>query len=190
MKAWEILKSVGSAVISNVVPGGSAIISLANEFLPDDKKLPGNATGDQALSAINSLPPEQQASVYEKELDVSIEQIRQTHGSLQAMLASEAISQHTTRPKIALGSFRVVSFAIIVAISAWAYGVVTGDAKMIDSVTDGWPFIAAVVAPLVTLLWAYFGVLKQEAKDKLTAASGSGEPPGIVGAIASVLGKK
>jgi len=45
MKILDILKTVGGGLISTLVPGGGAIVELINGFLPDDKKLPSNATG-------------------------------------------------------------------------------------------------------------------------------------------------
>ena len=72
MKLSDILKTVGSGLIANLVPGGGAIISLVNELLPDDKKLPQAATGDQLKNSIATLPPEQQASGLNKEFEYKI----------------------------------------------------------------------------------------------------------------------
>jgi len=48
--------------------------------------------------------------------------------------------------------------------------------------------VLAVMAPLVTLLYAYFGVLKSEHKNKLDAAAGSAPAPaGIAGILSAVL---
>lgn len=63
MDLGNILKKVGGAIISTVVPGGSAIIGLINGFLPEDKKLPDNATGAQAQSAIATLSSVDQAQI-------------------------------------------------------------------------------------------------------------------------------
>ena len=76
MNLGDILKTVGSGLIKTLVPGGGLLIDAVNGFLPDDKKLPNDATGEQAQSAIDSLPPEQRASVLKKEYDVKIEQIK------------------------------------------------------------------------------------------------------------------
>ena len=70
MKLWDVLKRVGSVAIRAAVPGGGVILDLVNEFLPDDKKLPAHATGEQALQAIEALPPDQRSRLLEKELDV------------------------------------------------------------------------------------------------------------------------
>jgi len=178
MKLLDILGKVGGAVVKTMVPGGGLIVDVVNEFLPDDKKLPADATGSDMQAAVDSLPPDQRAQLLGREFDVQIEQ----HHSLQAMLQAEQSSTHTTRPRIALGAFHLVAFVSIVAISLWAYAIAAGDEEMVTAVTDGWPFVAAVVGPFVTLLWAYFGVLKQEQRNRLNAANGS-----TSGALSSII---
>ena len=161
---WDIALKVGGGIITDLVPGGRAIVSAVNAFMPDDKQLPSGATGSDVTSAISSLPADQRAEVMGKQFEVDITQIKEAHSTVRTMLEADAITPHTTRPKIALGAFRVVSFTIITAISIWAYGVTTGNEAMVKAVTEGWPFVIAVIAPLVTLLLAYFGILKQEQK--------------------------
>lgn len=177
---WDIVKTAGSGVISTLVPGGGAIVSLLNTFLGDDDKLPENATGEQAADAIKRLPPEVRAEVMCKQIDVDIEKLKQSYGALNSMLLANATSTHTTRPYIAKGSFHVISFAVITVVSIFAYGVSAGDSDMVSAVMNGWPFILAVIGPLVTVLLAYFGVLKQEHKDKLDAAGGNTNHPALL----------
>lgn len=191
MKLWDIVKTVGSAALQVALPGtGSLIVGAVNGLLPDDKKLPAGATGDDVNNAIASLPPEQQASVMEKEFDVSITQIKESNSTVRAMLESDAKNLHSTRPYIAKGSFHVVAFVVIVTISVWAYGVFIRDDDLVKTVMGGWQFVLAVIGPLVTLLWAYFGVLKQEHKNKLDAANGSSTPAGIAGILSSIIKRR
>lgn len=184
MKLLDILGKVGGAVVKTMVPGGGLIVDVVNEFLPDDKKLPADATGSDMQAAVDSLPPDQRAQLLGREFDVQIEQ----HHSLQAMLQAEQSSTHTTRPRIALGAFHLVAFVSIVSISLWAYAIAAGDSSMVEKVTGGWPFVAAVVGPFVTLLWAYFGVLKQEQRNRLNAANGS-TSGGLSAIISNILRK-
>lgn len=172
MKLWDIVKTVGSSVISNAVPGGSLIVDGINALLPDDKKLPVDATGDQVSNAISQLPPEQQAKVLTKEYDVKLEQIKQSHGSLQTMLEANAQSTHTTRPKIAYQAFQVIAFSTVSVVFAWCFAVISGNTEMVDTVERSWLFILGVIGPLVTVLHAYFGVLRDETKDRFNAAQG------------------
>lgn len=184
MKLLDILGKVGGAVVKTMVPGGGLIIDVVNEFLPDDKKLPADATGSDMQVAVDKLPPAQRAQLMGREFDVQIEE----HHTLQAMLQAEQGSTHTTRPRIALGSFQLVAFVTVVVVSLWAYAVAIENEKLVAAVVDGWPFVAAVIAPFVTLLWAYFGVLKNEQRNRLNAANGSTAGP--LGGIISKLIKR
>ena len=126
----------------------------------------------------------------EKEFDVSITQIKESNSTVRAMLESDTKNPHTTRPYIAKGAFHVVAFVVIVTISVWAYGVFIRDDDLVKTVMGGWQFVLAVIGPLVTLLWAYFGVLKQEHKNKLDAANGSSTPAGIAGILSSIIKRR
>jgi hypothetical protein len=191
VKLWDILKTVGSAALQVALPGtGSLIVGAVNEFLPDDKKLPAGATGDDIGGAISRLPAADQASIMEKEFDVEITQIKESHSTVRAMLDSDAKNPQSTRPYIAKGSFHVVAFSIIAVVSVWSYGVISGDSVMVKEVVGGWPFIIAVIGPLVTLLWAYFGILKQEHKNKLDAANGGSTPAGLSGILSKILNRR
>jgi len=188
MKLWDIVKNVGALAFSSAVPGGSLILGAVNSFLPDDKKLPEGATGDDVSKAINTLPPEQQSEVLMKEFDVKIEEIKQSHNSLQTMLKANAESKHTTRPKIAYQSFQILAFSVVVVITVWAYAIITGDAEIITIINDSYLFIGVLVAPLVTVLHASFGVLTQESENRLNDAQGHKVDP--VGGLISKLFKK
>ena len=192
MKLWDIVKTVGAGIISTTVPGGAFLLGAVNEFLPDDKKLPETATGHDVQSAMATLSPDQQASLMEKEFEVDITQIKQSYSTMRAMLEADANTPHTTRPKIAYQAFQVVGTTTIITISLWAFAVATGNDKMVKTVMDGWPFVLGVVGPLVILLHAYFGVLKQENKNRLDAAGGlpnnpSTDQSAIMGTIAKLL---
>lgn len=187
-KVWNILKSVGAAVITTVAPvGGSLIVSAINELLPSDKQLPENATGAQASSAIASLPPEQQAMIMSKEFDVQIETIRETGSALREMLSSDRGNPHSTRPMIAWWSFVVVAISALAVIAVWGFAVISGKQEMVKAVMNGWPFITAILAPLVALLYAYFGILKTEQKNRLDAVNGNEQPTGLSGFINTLI---
>lgn len=187
MKLWDVVKSVGSGVIREVVPGGGILVDAVNEFLPDDKKLPNTATGKDVDQALASLPADQRARVMEKEFDVDITQIRQSNETVRAMLAADATTKHTTRPYIAKHAFHVVAFAVILTVAAWAYGVLVSDDTMVQAITNGWPFILSVIGPFVVLLRAYFGVLRDEDRNRMSAASGNSSPAGLAGALSGLF---
>lgn len=190
MKLFDIIKKVGGGIISTVVPGGGLILGAVNALLPSDQQLPNNATGADVGVAMAGLTPSDRLKLEAKEFDVDIAQIKESHSTVRTMLEADNANPHSTRPRIALGAFYVIAFAVVVAVGAWAYGVVTGDAAMVKAVMGGWQFILAMIGPLVTLLWAYFGVLKTEHKNKLDAANGSATPSGIAGFLSSLISKK
>jgi len=107
MNLFEIAKRVGTGLIRELVPGGGLLIDVVNEILPEGQKLPPNATGEMLETAAKGLPPEQQAQLMLKQFDVQINETTQSNETLRAMLASEAITPQSTRPRIAYGCFWV-----------------------------------------------------------------------------------
>lgn len=187
MDLWGIIKQVGSVALQVALPGtGALIVGAINAVLPEDKQLPQHATGAEVQDALVHVPSEHRAALMDKQFDVDLERLRQTGESNRAMLAAEATSTHTTRPRIALGAFHVVAYAEIVAISVWAFAVMTSDDPL-QNVTDGWAFIVAVTLPLVGLLNAYFGILKTEQADKLNALNGAPAQSGLMRLVSSLI---
>lgn len=181
MNLGDILKTVGSGLIQTLLPGtGSLIVAGINEFLPINEQLPETATVEQANSALNSLPPEHRASLLEKEYDVKME----AYNTLQVMLQANAQSKHTTRPKIAYQAWQVVGATTIAFVFGWLFAVVNGDVEMISKIENSYMFAGMLIAPLIVWLNAYFGVLRDEAKDKLNSAQGHKVDP-----VAGLIGK-
>lgn len=185
-KLIDIIKTVGAGIIREVVPGGGLLLGAVNAVLPADKQLPNTATGKDIDFTIQGLPSNQRAAILDKEFDVDLVQIKESYSTLRVMLEQDAKTPHSTRPKIALGAFRVVAFSCITVISVWSYGVLTGDSELVKAVMDGWAFILAAIAPLTVLLQSYFGVLKTEHRNRLDAANGSATS-GIVSLVSSFL---
>lgn len=171
---WDIATKVGGSIFRSVVPGGGVILDVVNEFLPEDKKLDGGtATGAQIQDAIASLPPEQQAHLRAKEFDVQLAEIRESNETLRTMLDKDASDPHSTRPFIAKGCFWVLAITSVMIVGAFVFGVLSEKDTLVTSVTNGWPFVAMVIAPFVYVLKAYFGILAKEAKQRFEAASGA-----------------
>ena len=105
----DIIKTVGSEIVRNVVPGGSLIVSAVNAFLPSGKKLNDSATGSDLQSAIDSLPADQRARLISQQFDVDQTWIKESGSTLRAAIEADTKTPHTTRPKIALGCFRVLA---------------------------------------------------------------------------------
>ena len=186
MDLWSVARAVGGGIVSSVVPGGPAIISAVNGMLPPDKSLSEDATGDDIVAAANALPPDQRAKLYELKFDVQIEQIKQSAETQRAMLAAEANSTHTTRPYIAKGSFQVVATCSLLLVSVWVIAAIKSDTKMLEVIGDNWPFVLAILTPFVSLLYAYFGILKTEQRQKLNAINNT-RTTGIGSAIGAII---
>lgn len=188
MKLKDILK--GAATIAGTLnPAIGTAIGVVNTFLPEDKKLPETATGQDVTSAIQSLPPGQQVSILEKEINLEALKIQESYETVRVMLESDAKNPHSTRPYIAKQSFHVVAFTIIIVVSLWAYAVGSDKQAMVKTIMEGWPFILGVLGPLVVLLRTYFGVLKQERSDKLNAANKQPAGGGIANLVAGLIKK-
>ena len=188
---WDILKKVGTGIIANVVPGGAGMIELANTLLPDDKKLPADATGEQAQNAVMALPPEKRAEIMALEFEVELTEIKESHDTLRTMLTADATSTHTTRPAIARQAFAFScwfnGFAGGVVLLAYAYAVYKQNATLLTAIVDGWPFVLAVMGAVTgtaaIIVRAYFGVLTKEHEQKVGAATGNFKPS----AVASIM---
>jgi hypothetical protein len=186
MNIRDIL-SGAAAIAGTLHPGVGAAIGLVNKLLPADKQLPETATGADVSNAVDKLPPDQQAAIYQSEIELQVVDIQESNSTVRTMLESDAMNQHSTRPYIAKQSFHVVAFAVIISVATWAYAVISGKAVMVESVMDGWPFLLAVLGPLVVLLHAYFGVLRSEHKNRLDAARGVSSPSALSGIISKII---
>ena len=181
MKLSDIAKRVGAGLVRDLVPGGSLLLDAVNAMLPADKKLGPNATGGD----LQNLPPE----VLAKKFDVEIESIKQAGETVRAMLEAEARSTHTTRPRIAMRAFYLVSVISLIIVFAWAWAVVTGDTEVVGLVVDGWPFVLAILAPFVGWLNHYFGVLRSEHANRLDAVAGSKRASFVAGVVDAIRGR-
>lgn len=171
MKLGEILRKVGSTAIKAFVPGGGLIVDFVNEFLPKEKQLSGDATGEQVTQAVNSLPPEQQAQVFMKEIDVELAEIS-SWTQVQGSLAEADKSGASTRPQIALMMARIVAFVVIAFASMWIVAIFRDQVVMVQKLTDSWPLMLAIVGTPTALLRAYFGMRSKEKKSRYSAATG------------------
>jgi hypothetical protein len=189
MNLWDVIKEVGGEVIKNVVPGGAMLMGVVNELLPDDKKLPVGATGNDVKAAIESLPPTDRARIMEKEIDLDLADIRESHSTLRAMLDSDAKNPQSTRPYIAKHAFHIIAVTSVAIMAAWSYAVYSGDSVMVKQIQEGAIFVVALNGTLATLLLAYFGSIRKEHKQKMDAASGNKQPSGIAGLVSRFLQK-
>jgi len=188
MNLLDIAKTVGAGIFSTVVPGGAAILTAVNQFLPDDKKLPDTVTGGQIVETVNSLKPEQRTRIIKMQFEVDIETIKQRGDTLRTMLIQDAINPHSTRPKIALIFGWTVALSIMILIVSISYAVITQDDEMIKAVSQMALVIGTLLGPLVLILRLYFGDLREEQRNKLNASNGGELKPisGLLGGLIKV----
>lgn len=176
MKLGDILKKVGSTIIRNVVPGGGLIVDVVNSFLPKEKKLSEDATGEQIDQAVKTLTSEQQSQIYMKEIDVELAEIN-SWTQVQGSLAEADKAGASTRPQIALMMAKIVAFVVLAFSSMWIVAIFRDQVEMIKRLADSWPLMLTIVATPTALLRAYFGMRSKEKKERYSAAVGQAVQP-------------
>ncbi len=171
MNWFSAVKKVGSAVISTVIPGGGEIIKLVNEFLPVGKELGEDATGADVEKAINSLPPEQQAEVLSKQLDVEITEIKEHTNVVQTLAEVDKVGA-STRPRIAVIMTWVVAGTIGVFVLVWSIAILGNKAETLKQLATAWPMMLSIITPPVALLRGYFGMRTKEKQSRYSTAFG------------------
>lgn len=173
MNIGNLIKTAGGIALDAFAPGSRQLI---NAFLPDDKKLPETATGKDAETALDSLPPEQKQAVLEKQIDLSIEQEKGWTARYQAMTQADGQS---TRPKIALMMAKVLAFEIM-AFTVWAF---VYPEQMSNPAL--WTVFATLTGVPAGLLGKYFGELRREQRNRQETMGA----PQAVGLLAGLMGK-
>ena len=156
----DFLKPVASVAVSTLIPGGGLIVEAINQFLPDDEKLPANATGQQVIDAYDAMPPDLKVKL--KELDVDVIRIKEEGFSQRYIAAAQADGQ-STRPKIALMLAVAFVFPYIGIGCGILYAII---AKQVE-LADMWPTLVAYLGLPLGILRSYFGVLRDEQGNRL-----------------------
>ncbi|SCY45192.1 hypothetical protein [Desulfoluna spongiiphila] len=161
MNLKSIITKVGSSLVREVVPGGGLFLDAVNAFLPDDKQLGKNATGNDIQTAVGALPPEQRAQLLSREYDVEIAEI-ETHGRTQEAMAKADIARASTRPQVAIMMAKVVAFAIITMVSIWAVAVLRNNTETLMVLANSSALVLTILGTPTLLLRSYFGMRTKE----------------------------
>jgi len=186
MKLGKILGAVGKTALSVLVPGSGQIIEAVNEFLPDDKKLDfGTATGEDVTRAINTqLSSADQVTILSREFDVEIVKEQEWTRRFEALNRADETGK-STRPQIAM----MVAITVCVPVNALAIAIfiasLLNKTQMIESLNSSSKLILSLIVPLLYLLYAYFGMRRDEKKARYNLATDQASP---LGAIGSVIG--
>lgn len=185
MNLLKILGTVGSGLVSALVPGGGAIVAGINAFLPDDKKLPETATGTQVQDAISTLPPQQQAEILSKEYDVEIAKVN-AWVDIQGHLSKADEAGASTRPQISMMMAWLVVLQVFTICAVMAATIAMRDNELLSTFKEFWPFLIASMGIPAKLLHSYFGMRTEEKKHRVQAATGVAP---IASALASLFKK-
>lgn len=163
-KIVDILKAAGSAALSTLYPIKviESIVSIISVLTDDKQETDLTAiTGEQLKSRIEALPPELQAAVLQKVLDIEALSMEQEL-EMQKTLSDLDSRGKTFRPSIAL------MMALIAALNTIAYSVlmfwICYGANRLPSSEE---LLVPLGIPLV-LVWTYFGFLGKERKEILS----------------------
>ena len=158
MKLRDILRPIG-AVAGFIHPGIGAAISVVNQFLPEEDKVPQNATPEEVNAKIATLPPDQQASIYEKEIDLKLAEVKSEVDRYEIMTRADSQS---TRPKIALLMAYAVCWLIVLYTGIIIYAIHTK-----TDMSTWWPLFGVIIAVPAEVLRNYFGNLRKEQGNRL-----------------------
>jgi len=176
---FDAVKGPLASVAVSMIPFGPQLLGVVNALLPDDKKLPETATGSQIADAVESLPPEQRASLMEKRIDL---QIAREEGWTDRYKAMTAADGQSTRPRIALMMAWSVVAVIGLFTAAIAYQTAQNGLSGLSDAAEAWPLIAALLGIPSGLLGKYFGEIRREQAQRLGV-----DKSGLVAGLSKIL---
>lgn len=159
--------------------------TVAQTVVNTAQAITGTSTPEDAGAAMQKDPA--LALKFQQSADALAETIIHEQGNtMRAAINADKDNPQTTRPKIALLFAWVTAISVLLLLGAIAYAVATDRADMLDKVGNAWPLIAAALVPIVRCIQAYFGILRDEHANKLSAGNGQA-PAAAMGAIASIV---
>lgn len=178
MGVWDVIKGVGTAALSVVCPAAIPLIAIANKYLPEEAQLDVNtATGEQLMSARESLPPAARVEIDHIAASVTI---AKEEGWTERYKAQCVADGQSTRPKIAylMAWMLAIPYVLIGLAMGWAIY-----SKQVD-LADMWPTLLAYLSVPMGILNKYFGELRKEQSNRLEV-----KPASLLGSIGKMFGK-
>lgn len=178
---WKVIEPVGS-LVGGFVPYVGPAVKAINSFMPDDKKLPDDASKDEIKDAVDSLLPEQKAALMEKKVELEIVKEKEWSKVVDSLAKADATGS-STRPDIAMVMAWLIVFidGIFSLCLAWAVY------KESIDISEAWPMALALTTLPAVLLKAYFGMRTEEKKARYAQAAGQPHISGVIGAIGSLF---
>ena len=198
MKFKDIL-NISGTIASAVFPPVGLAIKAVNEFLPNDNQLPATATVDDIKSKLRGLPSEQQALLYERDIELKITESNNWAEVAKAHETADA-SGNATRPQIAMKmadlfvKYGLWSFGLII-ISMTAdilAGALHQNTEFTRIVMDNLAWLAAAYAvPAMNIIVSYFAKRSDEKRARYAISDHQKIPPnaGVISAILNAFRK-
>jgi hypothetical protein len=185
VKALDVLKTIGTGLISSN-PYGAAALTVVNAFLPDDKKLPTSATGEQAMQAVEQLSGAEKAQIAIAEIDLKKADIQ---GQTDRYVAMTKADGQKTRAKIVLIAMYALIAISLIFIIAVAFVYYKDGAALAFSTEMALVFIT-VSGTFAYVIRAYFGDLKVETTSRhATSNNRLPKSTGIAGVVEALRKK-
>lgn len=190
MSLKSILGTVAN-VAGVINPAVGQAISIANKFLPKNKRLPEDATGQDVIESVESLPPGKRADA-ERELVYALQEtmVRENTEVVRA-LAEVDKTGASTRPFIARGSFLICAFVVLLITSGVTYTLLDAGFDSADQVLQLGIGVAALLSPFVVWVNRYFGLRTREKESRAAVTMGQSvreiDSGGLFGKIGKML---
>lgn len=176
--------TIGTGLLSST-PLGLAALPIINAFLPDDKKLPVDATGDQAQAAVKSLPPIEQSKIELAEINLEVEQERGRTERYKAMCESDGQETRAKTVNKAMNALITLSLIFVCAIS---YVYIQEGAKVAFSYELAAVY-GVVTSTFAYVVRAYFGDLRAETKSRHATIDDKPRAESLISALLKRGGK-
>jgi len=157
-------------------PLGVAAIPVINAMLPNGKKLPENATGQDASNVIAELPPEQQVKIELAEINLLVEEEK---GRTDRYVAMSQADGQETRAKIVNKAMNTLIGLSVVFVLAIAYVYLTEGAEAAFNYQLAVVF-GSVTGTFAYVVRAYFGDLRTETKSRHETIDDKPRPESIL----------
>lgn len=171
MDILDIALKAGSVAIATAFPVAAPFLGVLNNMLPDDKKLPPSATGDDVKAAVETLTPQQLTGLKALRIEAEMNESNNHVSTVQA-LAEVDKTGNSTRPQVVIMMAWLVVLQVSTVCLSMFGAVVMGNDAILKTLQSFWPLLLTSMGVPTTLLLRYFGQRTREKANRLAAATG------------------
>lgn len=180
MSGMSFLKTA-LGVAGNFVPA----LKVINQYLPESKRLPDDASAAHVAEIYDEMPPDVQLKLdnkLEHELGLKKEDTSQLR-----ILAEADMAGSSTRPRIAVNMSNVLIFEILAFTVYLFYVVFKEGTAGLDSLSALWVVFGILTATPVSIIMTYFNARTKEKRTRYAVAHG--QSANLVSGIFSLFNK-